>query len=322
MTIAGSAAAAISIPLLKWGKRFLENKQVVFAASVPDYSSDIAAILLQGFQELGISREEIRMKRVLLKPNMVEPHSGHGHINTHPLVIRAAIEAFLTMGAAEVIVAEGPGHRRDTLFCLEETGLGEILQEDSIPFIDLNTTGFIRRGNLGNRSKLGDLFLPSAIVNADFVVSMAKMKTHHWAGVTLSMKNMFGVMPGSVYGWPKNRLHWAGITQSILDINATVRPHFAIIDGIIGMEGDGPIMGTPIHSGSIVMGRNPASVDASASRLMGIDPLKIDYLRESSGWLGTIAERNIEQRGERLDSLKKDYRLLEKIPAHQGIRNS
>ena len=59
------------------------------------------------------------------------------------------------------------------------------------------------------------------------------------------MKNLFGVMPGLYYGWPKNVLHHAGIGGSILDINAAVKPHLAIVDGIIGMEGDGPIMGTP-----------------------------------------------------------------------------
>jgi uncharacterized protein (DUF362 family) len=74
---------------------------------------------------------------------------------------------------------------------------------------------------------------------------MPKVKTHHWTGVTLSMKNMFGVVPGSRYGWPKNVLHWAGINESILDICATVRPHFVIADGIIAMEGDGPLNGTP-----------------------------------------------------------------------------
>ena len=87
--------------------------------------------------------------------------------------------------------------------------------------------------------------LPASLKRADLVVSLPKMKTHHWAGVTLAMKNLFGVMPGVAYGWPKNVLHHAGIPGSILDINAAVRPALAIVDGIVGMEGDGPIMGTP-----------------------------------------------------------------------------
>src|SRR5436305_14735247 len=101
---------------------------------------------------------------------------------------------------------------------------------------------------------------------------MDKLKSHHLAGLTSSMKNLFGVMPGVCYGWPKNVLHHAGIPGSILDINAAVRPSLAIVDGVVGMEGDGPIMGTPVASGVLVMGGNLAAVDATAARLMGFDP--------------------------------------------------
>src|SRR5579862_2530825 len=92
---------------------------------------------------------------------------------------------------------------------------------------------------------LDRLWLPGAVVEADFVISMPKVKAHHWAGVTLSMKNVFGVAPGSKYGWPKNILHWRGIQQSIVDICATVPIHFVIADGIVAMEGNGPLAGTP-----------------------------------------------------------------------------
>ena len=154
------------------------------------------------------------------------------------------------------------------------------------------------------------------------VVSLAKMKTHHWAGVTLSMKNLFGIMPGCVYGWPKNVLHHEGIHQSILDINTTLRPHLAIVDGIVGMEGDGPIMGTPVRSNVIVMGDNPAAVDATCARVMGIDPEKIPCLKAAAGRIGPVAEDRITQRGERIRSVRRDYALVPGIPAQGGIRLS
>lgn len=321
MMFTGVAAAGLYFPVKRWATPFFETESPVFIASASNYSIDIASILLKAFKELGMTPDEIRNKSVLLKPNLVEPHKKHIHINTNPLVIYGAIEAFLTLGASRVVVAESPGHRRDTLYCVEESGLGEILDENKTPFIDLNTSRIIKCVNQGNRSDLGPLFLPEAVVEADFVVSIAKMKTHHWAGATLSMKNMFGVMPGNIYGWPKNRLHWAGITQSIIDINATVKPDFAIIDGIIGMQGDGPIMGTPANAGVLVLGRNPAAVDATASRLMDIDPLRLSYLAESSGWLGTIHERNIPQRGELIRNFATRFQLFpDTIPAHRRIR--
>ncbi|WP_419176053.1 DUF362 domain-containing protein [Desulfosediminicola sp.] len=317
----GVALSAVTYPLWrKFGRYFLEEKEAVFTAAVSSYSKNLREIIISGFQELGVTKAEIKGKRVLLKPNLVEPQLGSEHINTHPLMVRAAIEAFLSYGAIEVVVGEGTAHNHDTLNCLEATGLGDVLLEDSIRFIDFNNCSIQKRQNLGNKSKLGDLYLPLEVSRADIVVSLAKMKTHHWAGVTLSMKNMFGVMPGSFYGWPKNVLHQVGIVSSILDINSTVCPDFAIIDGIVGMEGDGPIMGSPVTSGVLVMGRNPAAVDATGARLMGVDPTKIPYLRQASGWLGTIGEKNIEQRGENWQTVRTNYRLVDKIPAQQGLR--
>ena len=81
------------------------------------------------------------------------------------------------------------------------------------------------------------------MLDADSIVSLPKLKTHHWAGMTCSLKNLFGVVPGAIYGWPKNVLHFRGIDNSILDIAPTDPPQLAIVDAIVGMEGDGPIMG-------------------------------------------------------------------------------
>jgi uncharacterized protein (DUF362 family) len=291
-----------------------------FIAKVSSYQLDLAAVIGQGLFELGVTPEEIKGKRILLKPNLVETSSGVIHINTHPLVVRGAVEAFLRWGAAKVIVAEGPGHRRDTLAVLEESGLAEVLHEDRIPFLDLNyITGYTLE-NAGRWSRLRTLTFPALFQEVDWIVSVAKLKTHHWAGVTLSMKNLFGVMPGIYYGWPKNVLHHAGIDNSILDINATLRPHFAIVDGIIGMEGDGPIMGTPRYAGVLVMGRNLPAVDATCARIMGVNPHKVRYLTQADDWLGPISESHIEQRGEPIVSVRTNFALVEKIPAQKGIR--
>lgn len=291
-----------------------------FVGSAKNYQGDLVDLLSRGFRELGVSRNEISGKRILLKPNLVETKDGAQHINTHPLIVHAAIVAFLKLGAQHVIVGEGPGHRRDTLYVLEESGLAEVLQEDRIKFFDLNQLDGYSVKNKGGRTSLLTLTFPRLFQDIDWIVSLPKMKTHHWAGVTLSMKNLFGVMPGLYYGWPKNVLHHMGIDQSIVDISATLRPHFAIVDGIVGMEGDGPIMGTPVHSGVIVMGRNLPAVDATCARLMGINPSKISHLAAVSNWLGPIHETDIFQVGEKLTPLRKNFSLLDTIPAHAGIR--
>jgi uncharacterized protein (DUF362 family) len=288
-------------------------------AKAKDYSIDLASVIKAGLRELAISGQEIKGNRILLKPNLVETRADAPHINTHPGAIRAAIEAFRSLGASRVMVAEGSGHCRDTLSLLEETGIMDVLAEDRILFVDLKYDDIYTVPNTGGHSRLKPLTLPLTLRKVDWIVSMAKLKTHHWAGMTLSMKNLFGLMPGHCYGWPKNVLHHAGIEDCILDINATVRPHFAIIDGIVGMEGDGPIMGKLKAAGVIVMGRNFPAVDATCARIMGIDPKRVEYLADSSGRLGAIREENIRSRGETLSSVRTPFTLMDKIPAQKKL---
>ena len=295
-------------------------KADTFIGKVADYERDIASVIISGLKELRVGPEEIRGKRILLKPNLIEPHVGANHINTHPKVVRAAIEAFFRCGASKVLVAEGPGHCRDSMRVLEESGLGDVLLEDRIPFVDLNYEQGVLVRNLGGRTRLSSITLPDMLQQVDWIVSVAKMKTHHWAGVTLSMKNLFGLMPGIYYGWPKNVFHWEGIDNSIFDINATVRPHFAIIDGIVGMEGDGPIMGSPRHAGVLILGRNLTAVDATGARIMGIDPYKIFHLKTASNLLGPIRESHIQQKGEKIATVRTDFLLIDKIDAQRGLR--
>lgn len=322
LLLAGAVGAAIGTGLLAMPRRYFRMPQQAqaFVAKVDHYQRNIAEIIKLGIRQLGIVPEELKDKRILLKPNLVETASGAPHINTHPLVLRGAIEAFLGLGAAAVAVAEGPGHRRDSLAVYEESGLADVLTEDKIRFHDLNYVSGYPLLNAGRQSSLKTLTFPELFKQMDWIVSVAKMKTHHIAGATLTMKNLFGVMPGIYYGWPKNVLHHAGVENSILDINATLKPQFAIVDGIVGMEGDGPIMGDPKKAGVLVMGRNLPAVDATCCRIMGIDPYKVSYLERADNWLGPIAEGAIEQRGETIASVRTNFSLIETIPAHRNLR--
>jgi uncharacterized protein (DUF362 family) len=293
-----------------------------FIGKAFDYQADFKGVIRDGLRELRVTEADIRGKRVLLKPNLVEIIPGAVHINTRPQVVRGAVDAFLSLGAARVVVAEGPGHITDTLRVLDESDLDDILFEDRIPFIDLNRQNGYTVANAGGYSRLKSLTLPVCLKEFDIIVSMAKLKMHHWAGVTLSMKNLFGLMPGNFYGWPKNVLHWAGISGCIVDITATVRPQFAIVDGIVGMEGDGPIMGTPKQVGVLVMGRNLPAVDATCTRIMGFDPHRVESLSLAEGWLGPIREANIHQVGEPIAAVRTPFQILEKIPAQRALKLS
>jgi uncharacterized protein (DUF362 family) len=192
-----------------------------------------------------------------------------------------------------------------------------LLASERVPFIDLNHDDVHAVSLRSQFTSLAELTLPRAILEADVVVSMPKLKTHHWAGLTCGMKNLFGVVPGAVYGWPKNLLHFRGIGESILDLTATVRPHLAIVDGVVGMEGDGPIMGQPKHAGVVLMGTDVVAVDASAARVMGLAPDRVSYLAEAARYLGNIDVSRIPMRGEPLERFITPFDVL---PAFDHLR--
>lgn len=271
------------------------------------YSQDLYTTVRRLLKE---QKLDVRGRRVVLKPNLVEFEPGNA-INTHPLVVHAALEAFRALGAAEVRIAEGPGHRRNTLDLAEAAGYFEIIPNFEDVFTDLNIDEISRVAVARPSSRLHTLYLPQTILASDLLVSLPKMKTHHWTGATLGMKNLFGLVPGGVYGWPKNVLHWAGINECIADLYTLLPRRFTLVDGIVGMEGNGPIQGKPKAAGVLVAGRDMPGVDATCCRIMGIDPARIAYLQIA----GMPAK--IHQIGERVETVRTNFELL---PEFHAIR--
>jgi len=262
-------------------------------------------------------RLDVRGRHVVLKPNLVEfePSSS---INTNPLLVHAVYEGFRAMGAARVTIAEGPGHRRNTLDLAEAAGYFSIVPRFEDVFTDLNLDEVTRIRPARQFSRLKKMYLPNTVLGADLLVSIPKMKTHHWVGATLSMKNLFGTVPGGIYGWPKNILHWSGIEESIADLEAIFPRKFALVDGIVGMEGNGPIQGVPKFAGVLVAGRDLRAVDATCCRIMHINPLQVGYLRLSAGSEARLIESSIRQLGETIGAVSTPFQL---IPQFQRFRS-
>jgi uncharacterized protein (DUF362 family) len=273
---------------------------------VARYEEDLLAVIYESLREFRLA---VKDKTILLKPNLVglDPQ---GVMNTHPAVIAATRESFLKLGASRVLIGDGPAMDRDTQAIIESVRLKEFTGKLGKDFCDLNIDD-VQRVELETRAtRLKELFLPKTVLGVDFLVSMPKLKTHHWAGVTLSLKNMFGVVPGSCYGWPKNLLHWAGIDRSILYINAAARPDFAIVDGILGMEGNGPIQGTSKAAGVLLFGDDPVAVDSTACRVMGLLPEKVDYLARAGTMLGHVEAAKIQQIGEQIEAVRTPFAVV------------
>ncbi len=299
------------------------DEQAVFVARNQTYDGGLEQTIRDGLLATGLDPKAWAGKRVLLKPNLVEPSRTIRHMTTHPAMIVAAAEVFRRWEAI-VSVGEGPGHVRDTEMALVESGVREPLDDSKLDFADLNYQDVKFCRNAGGASALAGFYFPQAVVEADLVVSMPKMKTHHWVGFTAALKNLYGTIPGIKYGWPKNVLHHAGIPQTVYDINASLPKAIAIVDGITCMEGDGPIMGSPKQMGLIVIGTNPTAVDATIARIMGLDPTMVSYLRLAGGIegttpLGPLADEVIRQRGERWQDVASPFKILD-VPHLRGLK--
>jgi len=275
----------------------------------PDYDSGrLVEAIRAGWQST--RPPDIRGKRVVIKPNIAD-FSKERPIHTDARLVEALILHLRKLGAREIILAEGPPHNRDTEWLFRKSGFEALAGRQGVALIDLNYDDIRPVKCVNPRATLlKELHLPKTVLAADVIISVPKMKTHRLAGITLSMKNMFGILPGIKYGWPKNTLHYNGIPLSICEINGTLKTHYSIIDGVVGMEGYGPLLGTPRRAGVLVMGDNALAVDATAARVMGIDPGRVDYLAMAHKIkLGSLRREDIAVAGEKIDKVRADFVL-------------
>ncbi|MBI4790883.1 MAG: DUF362 domain-containing protein [Chloroflexi bacterium] len=286
--------------------RFFAPPARVALAACPSYDADILAALRGAWQNAQMP--DLRGLRVVLKPNLVDYLDGHPTF-THPRVVQAMIRLAREQGARQVTVAEGTTFRRDPQAILDATGFAEMLAQEQVEFVDLNYDDLVAIPLQGGYTNLKTLLVARTVAEADVLISMPKLKTHHWTMVSASIKNLFGIVPGIKYGWPKNTLHTRGIPAFLAELASSVPTRAAaVVDGIVGMEGDGPISGNAVSSGALVVGTDLLAVDATAARLMGFDPAQIDYL-SFAAWAGVGAsdESKIELVGEPLARLQRGY---------------
>ena len=287
-------------PTTKQKSNRLPAPSLVSILQASSYNDDLFAIMKNHIADLKIGN--VKDKFVVLKPNLVEcpPEKP---ATTHPAILKAVIQLMDHLGAKEIVVAEGPGHMRDTDFILDATGIGKACQEMGVEFIDLNLDDLVKTPINESFCGLDYFYLPKTITEAEFLVNLPKLKTHHWVGMTGALKNFFGIVPGRKYGYPKNLLHVQGIPQCIIDLNRIAKTDLCIVDGIVAMEGDGPINGKARDMGLIIMGTDPAAVDATCARIMGYSVDELDYIGIAGQVIGNVQADEIQILGCPLDKV-------------------
>jgi uncharacterized protein (DUF362 family) len=170
-----AAGATVTAPFLlaKYHSDQRPRRSRVVILHAQQYSQEIDQIISAGLRLFPIN---VRGKTVVLKPNLVDYIPGNA-INTHPLLVLAAAESFRRLGAKSVVVAEGPGHQRDTQLVLSQSGYEQSLRDEKIRFVDLNRDELIRTPLRASYTGIKHLWLPRTVMEADFLVSMPKIKT-------------------------------------------------------------------------------------------------------------------------------------------------
>lgn len=220
-------------------------------------------------------------KTVMIKPNLVSPKLSTTGATTDPQVVRALVDLALQAGAAQVLIAEGGVGVPPANF--GPCGYGFFSTYDPrVQLMDFSTQA-VSLVRVPNGLTYFGMYLPTPAVQPGLVyISAGKMKTHVNAVASLSMKNSFGLAVPARYVVPQQLArmdgHLRGIDQSVVDVNLARPIAFSVIDGIWGMEGNGPLTGTPIQANVVLAGLNPVAVDRVALDFMQIPQNGVPHL--------------------------------------------
>ena len=250
-----------------------------------------------------------RRSRVLVKPNLVKPiESGTGVI-TDCRVTEAVAKLALEEKPARVVIGEGSaygydvtGARADTLEAFKRSGTDAVAERLGVDLVDLNRDEVVEV-EVPGCYVMDTVKIAKTAYESDVIISLPVMKTHRRTIVTLSLKNMKGVMPSR----EKKKTHRLGLERAIIDLNTVVKPDFTVVDGLVGLGG--LWTGEDAENLDLILaGQDPVAVDAVGAKVMGFDPAKILKLElASERGLGTSDLGRIEVRGEAVESVAKRF---------------
>jgi uncharacterized protein (DUF362 family)/Pyruvate/2-oxoacid:ferredoxin oxidoreductase delta subunit len=230
-------------------------------------------------------------KTVLLKPNILSDAPPEKAITTHPAFLEAAIRLVREMGAGRILVGDSPGLQMPG-FSGKVSGMGEAARKGGAEWVDFT------KGKIDVSCPEGKVIksftLTQAVREADIIISLPKFKTHQLMQFTGAMKNLFGLVPSLA----KSPFHARfpgreSFAAMIVDLNIAVKPAYAFMDAIVGMEGNGPAAGSPRQIGLVMASSNLLALDAAASQIMCYPPEEIPVNKEALSrrlWLSNLGE--------------------------------
>ncbi|MDC7222173.1 MAG: DUF362 domain-containing protein [Spirochaetales bacterium] len=261
---------------------------------------------------------DVKGKRVLLKPNLLSGSTPDRAVTTHPEVLRGAIKLMQNQGAASVVVGDSPGVG-SPLAAARKAGLYQVCEECGAEWVVFDET---EPYNCEEALLHNQFMLTKEVSRAEIIVSLPKMKTHGLLYFTGAMKNLFGLIPGlNKSGFHMRYPDKKDFAQLVADLNLTVRADYAIMDGIVAMEGRGPGNGTPRPMNLLLGSADLLALDIAASGLIGYDGPRLplhEALLKSSLWINNPEQ--IEYRGEPWEEFRcEDFQRIPTIPDYVGM---
>lgn len=254
----------------------------------------------------GIERFVKPGMKVLLKPNLLTTAAAEDAVVTHPEVVRAV--GRLVQGAGAVVwVGDAPGgygKNIDEIF--EKSGLRHVAAEEDFEIVKFTTANFVE-----------GIPIASQVFDADFIISIPKLKTHCITIMTGAVKNTFGTVTGLYKAECHSRApKEEELAKIMVKVHSISRPGLTVVDGIVGMEGDGPSGGTARQLSVVMAGEDPVAIDSCIARIIGVRPVDVAVTRLAhEAGLGEIDQSKIEIAGEAIENfIVKDFKLPRTIP--------
>jgi uncharacterized protein (DUF362 family) len=244
--------------------------------------------------------------RVMLKPNLILDRHYTSGVTTNPHVVFAVADLCREAGAREVTVAEGSAVGADTEAVLRNLGYYEMAAAHGCRIVNFHKDTYLPVVNPMGRN-IKRIRLPQSWMESDVVINLPCMKTHDALGATLGLKNMKGVIHPS----DKKRFHKWGLEQCIVDLAHLTLPELTLMDGTIGLEGDGPVVGDAVGLGLLLASRDTVALDRICLDIMGFEPEEVEYVAMAArAGLGRDDRKEIVVLGEDPAAVRRPFRRM------------
>lgn len=235
------------------------------------------------------------LSSVMLKPNWVtDKHYTSGAV-TNTNLLKAISTHLIENMVKKITIADSAMIGKKTSDVININNVSE-LSSHRIEVADLKQKGYTRIV-IPNALKYRRMWVSDLVINSDIIINVPVLKTHDAFPCSIGLKNMKGVISDN----EKKKLHLMGLDEGIIDINKVALPDFTVIDGSVGMEGDGPVNGTPVNLNLLIASDNALAAEVVAIRIMGLDETKMKYIEMAyDAGFGEMNLQNITIVGENL----------------------